>query len=424
MDLPRVLFFLSSLPRESVSVRGIHEGSVAISGTHSSSLLVADALAARGHQVGVVIQGGQKLTDTAVRVFDDLAEAVRWPGRAGRVVWCSWGDTESLPALRAAGATPWMWIHTGVIPEFLRWLEDGEIAGLVSVSDSARLPSLHSSQYRRIGRVYNPLNPLFDRAADPAPAPRASRQAVFAGYLGESKGFHRVLEMWPHVREQLPDATLVAAGSGRLYGDKRPLGPLGVAEPDFEARFLQPLVHRFGSLERSGIRMAGLLAPAALRDLYRESALGLANLNWDGQTETFCCSAVEMLASALPVFGVTRGALPESIGQSGGAFLVESPDLRAAAREVARLLRDPARLQAAGDDGRRYVRRHYTLSAIVERWEHLLAGPPQQLHERSGAWALPRGIRYWTEISCGRTRLGRSLEAGFAAIRAVRALAS
>src|SRR4051812_38884158 len=91
MDLPRGRFFLSSLPRESVSVRGIHEGSVAISGTHSSSLLVADALAARGHQVGVVTQGGQKLTDTAVRVFVDLAEAVRWTGRAGRVVWCSWG---------------------------------------------------------------------------------------------------------------------------------------------------------------------------------------------------------------------------------------------------------------------------------------------------------------------------------------------
>lgn len=420
MDLPRVLFFLSSLPRETVSLRGIHEGWEAISGSHSSSLLVADGLAARGRQVGVVIQGGQKLTDGAVRSFADLDQGMRWSGSAGRVVWCSWGDEESLSALRPGGRQPWMWIHTGVVPRFLRWLERGEIAGLITVSDSARLPSLHSSHYRRIGRAHNPLSPLFDRSPDRSDGPRASRQVVFAGYLGESKGAHRVLEMWPHVREQLPDATLVVAGSGRLYGENRALGPLGIAAPDFEARHLQPLVARFGSLEASGIRMAGLLAPSALRDLYDQSALGLANLNWEGQTETFCCSAVEMLASSLPVFSVARGALPETIGRSGGAFLMENPDLRAAASEVVRLLRDPGRLRVAGQVARRYVRTRYTLATVLDHWERLLSGAAHELHARTGRWAFRRGPRYWAEITCGRLKLGRSFEACLATARAVR----
>src|SRR4051812_16272334 len=121
VGLPRVLFFLSSLPRECVSVRGIREGSVAISGTHGSCLLVADGLAGRGHEVGVVVQGGQKLVESAVQVFDDLPKALRWTGTGGRVVWCSWGDVDFLPMLRAAGAQPWMWIHTGAIPLYLRW---------------------------------------------------------------------------------------------------------------------------------------------------------------------------------------------------------------------------------------------------------------------------------------------------------------
>jgi glycosyltransferase involved in cell wall biosynthesis len=320
-------------------MRAIREGREAVSGSHSSSLLVADGLAGRGHQVGIVIRGGQTLADSAVRSFADLGQGVRWSGEAGRVVWCSWGDEDSLGALRAAGAQPWMWIHTGVVPRFLRWLERGEIDGLITVSDSTRLPALHSSRYRRIGRAYNPLSPLFTGCPDRGGAALASRRVVFAGYLGESKGAHRVLGMWPHVREQLPDATLIVAGSGRLYGEKRALGPLGIAAPDFEARFLKPLVERFGSLEAAGIRMAGLLAPGALRDLYGECALGVANLNWDGQTETFCCSAVEMLAASLPVFSVARGALPETVGHSGGAILMGDPDLRAAAGEVVRLLR-------------------------------------------------------------------------------------
>lgn len=178
----------------------------------------------------MVIHGGQALTGSAVRVFEDVAQALRWTGPSGRVVWCSWGDEGSLAVLRAAASPPWMWIHTGVVPRFLRWLERGEIAGLITVSDSARLPSLHSSQHRRIGRAYNPLSSLFAAAPDRTGARRAPHQLVFAGHLGETKGAHRVLQMWPHVREQLPDATLVLAGSGRLYGDKRPLGPLGVAD--------------------------------------------------------------------------------------------------------------------------------------------------------------------------------------------------
>jgi glycosyltransferase involved in cell wall biosynthesis len=423
MGLPRVLFFLPNLPRESVSVRSIYQGQEAISGSHGSSLLVADGLAARGHQVGVVIQGAQTLTDCAVQRFADLDQGLRWSGAAGRVVWCSWGDEESLAVLRVAGAQPWMWLHTGVVPRFLRWLERGEIAGLITVSDSARIPSLHSSHYRRIGRAYNPLSPLFDRSPDRSDAPRASRRTVFAGHLGENKGAHRVLEMWPHVREQLPDATLVIAGSGRLYGDKRALGPLSVAAPDFEARYLRPLVGRFGSLEASGIRMAGLLAPSALRDLYGESALGFANLNWDGQTETFCCSAVEMLASALPVFSVARGSLPETIGRSGGAFLMESPDLRAAATEVVRLLRAPERLAAAGQTARRYVRTRYTLAATLDHWERLLSGEAHELNARTGRWALRRGLRYLGEVACGRLGAGRGFEACLAASRAIRDLA-
>ena len=133
------------------------------------------------------------------------------------------------------------------------------------------------------------------------------------------------------------------------------------------------------------MRMAGLLSPLALRDLYSESALGVANLNWDADTETFCCSAVEMLASSLPVFGVARGALPETIGRSGGAFLTENPDLPGAASELVRLLRAPERLDAAGRAGRHYVLEHYALAGSLQHWELCSRARPSSFTRGPGA---------------------------------------
>lgn len=168
---------------------------------------------------------------------------------------------------------------------------------------------------------------------------------MFTGHLAERKGAHRVLQMWPLVRRQMPEAQLIVVGSAQLYGANWQVGKFGVAGQEFEETYIASLITEFGSLEAAGVAFVGLLSANAIRTLYRQSAIGLVNFNWGGSSETFCMSAIEMLADRLPVLSFARGALPETIEPSGGAVLLRSPCLSAAANQLVRLLQDPERLR-------------------------------------------------------------------------------
>jgi glycosyltransferase involved in cell wall biosynthesis len=424
MALPRILFVLPQLPRSRVSVRGVRTGQEAVSGSVSSFLLVADALAERGHQIAVLVAPGQELVDGRFDVQYELGKAAAWVAD-GHVIWCSWGDSHALDSLAEKGLSPWMWLHVHIDRAFLDWLKTGRLAGLIVVSDLTRVSALRHVAHRRVGRVYNPLNPFY---ATPTvvstPARYASQRLVFAGYMGETKGAHRMLQIWPKVREKMPRAMLALAGSGQLYGDDRCLGDFGLATPEFESAYLRPIVERFGSLSAAGIEVHGLLTPLELRSLYSRSSLGIVNMNWSEYTETFCCTAVEMLATELPVFSFAAGGLPESIGQSGGAALMTSGDLENSASHMMGLLRDSERLAQMGQRGSCYVRQRYDLNAIVAHWEHILAGTASELEQRTGHWGYRRNLRYWAQRAAGHAGLGGGVDATLDTLRGLRSVRS
>jgi glycosyltransferase involved in cell wall biosynthesis len=224
---------------------------------------------------------------------------------------------------------------------------------------------------------------------------------VYAGAAGPTKGMHRLLQMWRHVRRVHPGVRLCLAGTERLCGNARELGPFGFARPDFELRYVAPLVAEFGSLEAANIELLGLLSPRQLCDLYASASLGVVNMNWSEYGETFCCAATEMLATGLPVFSVARGALPETIGRSGGAVLTGQESAEAAARELCELVADPSRLARLGAAGRSYVRQAYGLERILDEWERLLR-QDGQIEGLCGAWRGPRNAQYLLERAAGR----------------------
>jgi glycosyltransferase involved in cell wall biosynthesis len=400
--LPRLLFIFNELLRARVAVDDITGGKEAVSGSISSSLIIADLLARRGHQVGVVVLQNGQTAGGHFSGFTSLPKALAWLD-GGRAIWCSWGDEETLPHLEAAGCRPLIWLHVPATETLLGALEAGRLAGMVLVSDSVRLPLLHRPCHHRVGRVYNPLNPFFVDDAEANPERYRSPNVVFAGHLSEYKGAHGALQMWQHVRRRLPAATLTLCGSNRLYRENAPLGPFGVADPAFEESYLVPLVREHGSLAAAGIRMAGLLSPAELKQLYHRAALGLVNCN--GVPETFSCAGVEMLATGLPVFSFARGSLPETIGRSGGAILATRLDLASAADGLTTLIRAPERLEALGRAGRVYVRLAYEPERLASHWERLLAGDPDHLDRNTGRWGARRSTRYFVERWCARLRL-------------------
>lgn len=401
----RILFAVPFLPRPAISIKGIVSGSESLSGSQSSVLLVADELSRRGHAVGLWVRGGQKTTDTGIMNYPKLEHALN--GSWDRIVLASWEDRDAFEALKSQGIAPLLWTHVHVPRETLVQLESNALAGLVVVSDTARAPLMHSSSNRRIGRIYNPLNPFFAELPRFDAARYGSKRVVFTGFLGVNKGAHRVLLMWPEVKKLVPEARLVLVGSGKLYREDAEVGPLGFADPDFEEKYIQPIIARFGTLSEAGIELTGLMTPLQLRELYGSCALGFINFNWHEFTETFCCVGAEMLAIQLPIFSFAASALPETMGRTGGAILMQTPDLCAGAERVAEALSDPALLQKLGTAGREFVLSEYDLGRTASVWEKALAADARQLSTVSKGWNCRRDGRYFLERLTGVTGMGQ-----------------
>jgi hypothetical protein len=66
-----------------------------------------------------------------------------------------------MEKFRKANIRPVVWSHIDLSFEISEWLHRDWIAGVVTVSDFCRLALLHHSKHRRIGRIYNPLNPFY-----------------------------------------------------------------------------------------------------------------------------------------------------------------------------------------------------------------------------------------------------------------------
>jgi glycosyltransferase involved in cell wall biosynthesis len=394
----KTLFIFSNLAKRDISLRSIRDGTEALSGTDTSCLLVADGLASRGHSIGIWVRAGAHVA-TQARQFDSQKSALEWI-EDGRIILCTW-QQDVFQARMPFRCHPWVWTQLPISQTEFKMVECGTVDGVVAVSDTIRLPFLHSPAHRRIGRVYNPLNPYFGQPATYGKDRYQQRRVAFAGYIGESKGVHRLFQIWGHVRQQIPDARLTVAGSHKLYDEQRKTGSFGIAHPEFEARYIAPLADQFGGIAEAGIEFVGLQSAHGLRNLYLNSALGVVNPNWSEYTETFCCAAVEMLAAGLPVFSSAAGALPETIGRSGGAVLARTPDIAHTGAELARLLVDGPRLHRLGTNGRNFVASSYNLEAILDCWEQLLQVPTNQLHRATGAWRGPRGTRFWAE-RCAR----------------------
>lgn len=398
----RALFIIRDLPRPTISTAALMRGEEPLSGTHTSGLLVAEGLARRGQEIGVFIVHGQRIVDSTFRTLSSAEAAAEWI-QDGRVIWLTYGDESVLEKITTSGLRPLVWTQLPVSRKERAWLESGVIAGLITVSDTCRIPLLRSPNHELVGRIYNPLAPLFQTSVSSPPGRFERRLVAYAGAAGPTKGLHRLLQMWRYVHRSDPIAKLVLAGTGRLYGSTRELGRHGIADPQFEAHYVDPLIREFGSLAAAGIELAGLLDPTGLRNLYADASIGIVNMNWSEYTETFCCAGVEMLSVGLPVFSVARAALPETLGRSGGAILTHQKRLDRAAAEFGALLSNPAELSRLGAIGQRFVRTEYDLNAILGAWEKVLSGGAR-IAPLSGRWQGPRSLQYWLEsaASCAR----------------------
>ncbi|HEY0417322.1 MAG TPA: glycosyltransferase family 4 protein [Gaiellaceae bacterium] len=167
-----------------------------------------------------------------------------------------------------------------------------------------------------------------------AAAPLSGSDVLFAGEVGRRKGVDVLLEAWPSVRGDRPEATL------------RLVGP--IAEPELLAALPE------------GCRYDGVLTSDEVTDALGSSCLAVL----PSRAEAMPMFILEAMAAGVPVVATPVGSVEWLL--STGGRVVPAGDAAALAAALAELLGDRAQLRALGAAARRRVEDELS-SAVFER---------------------------------------------------------
>ena len=195
-------------------------------------------------------------------------------------------------------------------------------------------------------------------------APKKDPHLVaYMGALVPQKGFHVLAEAWPQVLKTIPTAQLSVIGSVKMYNEKSILGPLGVAEYEYESEQIIPyLTDKNGKL-LSSVTFHGRMGKEKY-DILRLATVGIANPT--GQTETCCVSAVEIAACRTAVVSGAYYALLDTVHHKKTGLL--GRNVKDLAENIIHLLKNQ---ELAADFGRAGYQRtlvKYDFSVVAPMW--------------------------------------------------------
>lgn len=199
-----------------------------------------------------------------------------------------------------------------------------------------------------VGVIHNFIDPtVYNRAAHPPLLRQQLGPGPIVMHISNFRRVKRVRDVvgiFAAINKQLP-SWLVMVGDGPDRAD---------AEDECRRLGIDERVHFLGKIDN----VAPLLASADLFLLPSTS-------------ESFGLSALEALASGVPVVGTAAGGMPEVVRDGETGFLCGVGDIRAMAEAGLAILSDKEKWQTMSERGAADARARFSLDAIVSKYEHL-----------------------------------------------------
>jgi phosphatidyl-myo-inositol dimannoside synthase len=174
--------------------------------------------------------------------------------------------------------------------------------------------------------------------------------------LVHRKGQDALIEAWPAVRAQIPDAHLLIAGTGPLA--------------DTLAKRVRTLALQESVTFAGAIGWSELPAHYAAADLFAMPCrTRLAGLDVEGLGIVY----LEAQACGTAVLAGQSGGAPETLVEGETGWSVNGRSVPAVAGAIVELLRDRDRLEAMGRAGRELVARRHDWRTVAGRLEEILA---------------------------------------------------
>ncbi|GAA4772208.1 MULTISPECIES: glycosyltransferase family 4 protein [Flavobacterium] len=210
----------------------------------------------------------------------------------------------------------------------------------------------HTEKYlsyhnKPLGYINNPINTAVFK---PMLNDIIPHKIVFAGTICEKKGVRQLIQAFPLVKEEFPDATLHLYGRDWFFPDGA----------SFVAFLKEKELPRLGPVAES-VFFQGVLPLSEVAKKYAEAEVCV----FPSHMETLGLVAPEAMAIAKPVVFTNRGPGPEIITDTVTGLLCNPLDPNDIAQKILRIFTDKAAASAMGKNAEKEVQKRFSVSELV-----------------------------------------------------------
>lgn len=160
---------------------------------------------------------------------------------------------------------------------------------------------------------------------------------LFAGWLNERKGLHRLLEAMPVVLEAYPQARLTAIGGTVKFGD------------EYEKK-LNDIMDANGIRER--VSFTGHLPPSEIKAYIQKARVVVIPEQYENMSPLLM---IEAMAMGKPVVISRAGGIPEFVEDGVNGWLADPMEPADFAEKILNVFEDPDRARSMGETARKRI---------------------------------------------------------------------